>query len=213
MERGLQWKWMFRKKVGYYQNQVIRIDDTDFVLSTLWSRINPNDEYFVWKGMNDFCQIKFGGKLLQVEKFNRMHETCMDFIRKSMLKFNEHKAMNERIIDRKLFVGLAQEVGLNASHIKAMGEMRHCEITVSGDMLERLVEIQRQFERLAVMGDDEHRGFYIEVSRPTPEEWGDIKELVENQMKHGIGTLPESSTICRGWLMLLLQIPIGSTTM
>ena len=32
-----------------------------------------------------------------------------------MLKFNKHKAMNERIIDRKLFVDLAKEVGLNAS--------------------------------------------------------------------------------------------------
>lgn len=84
MERGLQWRWMFRKNVGYYQNQVVRINDTDFVLSTLWSRINPNDEYFVWKGMNDFRQIKFDGKLLQVEEFNRMHETCMDFIRKSV---------------------------------------------------------------------------------------------------------------------------------
>ena len=43
--------------------------------------------------------------------------------------------MNERIIDRKLFVDLAKEVGLNASHIEAMGEMCHCEITVGGDML------------------------------------------------------------------------------
>ena len=82
MERGLQWKWMFRENVGFYQNQVIRIDDTDFVLSTLWSRINPNDE----KSMNDFHQIKFDGKLLQVEKFNRIHKTCMGFIRKSVEK-------------------------------------------------------------------------------------------------------------------------------
>ena len=86
--------------------------------------------------------------------------------------------MNERIIDRKLFIDLAKEVGLNASHIEAMGEMRHCEITVSGDMLERLAEIQCQFERLAVMGDDESRGFYIEVPRPTPEEWDDVEELI-----------------------------------
>ena len=47
-----------------------------------------------------------------------------------------------------------------------------------GDMLERLVEIQHRFERLAVMGDDEYRGFYIEVPRPTPEEWGDAEELI-----------------------------------
>lgn len=66
MERGLQWRWMFRENVGYYQNQLVRIDDTDFVLITLWSRINPNDEYFVWKGMNDFRQIKFSGTLCRL---------------------------------------------------------------------------------------------------------------------------------------------------
>ena len=84
MERGLQWRWMFRENVGYYQNQVVRVNDIDFILSTLWSRINPSDEYFVWKGMNDFRQIKFGGKLLQVDEFNLMHETCIGFIRKSI---------------------------------------------------------------------------------------------------------------------------------
>lgn len=87
--------------------------------------------------------------------------------------------MNEKIIiDRKLFADLAKEVGLNASHIEVLGEMHHYEIIVSGDMLERLVEIQHQFEQLAVMGDDEYRGFYIEVPRPTPEEWGDVEELI-----------------------------------
>ncbi len=45
-------------------------------------------------------------------------------------------------------------------------------------MLERLVEIQHRFERLAVIGDDEYPGFYIEVPRPTPEEWGDVEKLI-----------------------------------
>ena len=81
--------------------------------------------------------------------------------------------MNERkIIDRKFFTDLAKDVGLNASHSEALGESRQWEIVVGGDMLERLVEIQHRFERLAVMGDDEYRGFHIEVPRPTPEEWG-----------------------------------------
>ena len=56
--------------------------------------------------------------------------------------------------------------------------MRHWEIIVDGDMLDRLVEIQSKFERLEVMGDDDYRGFYIEVPRPEPEEWGDAEELV-----------------------------------
>ena len=87
--------------------------------------------------------------------------------------------MNERkIIDRKLLADLAKEVGLNASHLEALGERQHWEIVVGGDMLQRLVGIQRQFERLAVMGDDEYRGFYIEVPRPTPEEWSDAEELI-----------------------------------
>ena len=87
--------------------------------------------------------------------------------------------MNERkIIDRKLLAGLAKEVSLNASHLEALGERRHWEIVVGGDMLERLVEIQNRFEQLAVMGEDEYRGFYIEVPRPAPEEWGDAKELI-----------------------------------
>lgn len=66
------------------QNGVVHIDDTDFILSTLWLRTNPNGEYFVWKGMYDFYQIKFDGKLLQVEEFNRMYETYIGFIRKSI---------------------------------------------------------------------------------------------------------------------------------
>lgn len=87
--------------------------------------------------------------------------------------------MNERnIIDRKFFADLAKEVGLNASHLEVLGESRQWEFVVGGDMLERLVEIQHQFVRLAVMGDDEYRGFYIEVPRPMPEEWGDAEELI-----------------------------------
>ena len=87
--------------------------------------------------------------------------------------------MNKRMsIDGKFFADLAKEVGLNTSHLDVLGERQHWEIVVGGDMLERQVGIQRQFERLAVMGDDEYRGFYIEVPRPAPEEWGDAEELI-----------------------------------
>lgn len=93
--------------------------------------------------------------------------------------------MNERkIIDRKFLADLAKEVGLNASHLEALGETRQWEIVVDGDMLERLVEIQHRFERLAVMGDDEYRGFYIEVPRPTQEEWGDSRSIRVTDRKH-----------------------------
>ena len=33
--RGDSWQWMFRGNVGYYYNKVVRIDDTDFVLTRI----------------------------------------------------------------------------------------------------------------------------------------------------------------------------------
>ena len=53
-------------------------------MSTLWSQIAPADEYFVWKGMNDFRQIMYQGKLLQTEEFNKMHTFCLDSIKRSL---------------------------------------------------------------------------------------------------------------------------------
>ena len=119
--------------------------------------------------------------------------------------------MNERkIIDRKLLAGFAKEVGLNASHLEALGESRQLEIVVDGDMLERLVEIQHRFERLAAMDDDEYRGFYIEVPRPTPEEWGYTEELITS------GEYDSQEAFLADWLAFnpmdtrwLLQVDTG----
>lgn len=47
------------------------------------------------------------------------------FVRESLLRFNEHIEMNERkSIDGKHLTDLAKEVGLNASHLEALGESR-----------------------------------------------------------------------------------------
>ena len=59
-------------------------DDVSQPQCTLWSQISPADEYFVWKGMNDFRQIMYQGKLLQTEEFNKMHTSCLDFIKRSL---------------------------------------------------------------------------------------------------------------------------------
>lgn len=84
MARGMRWKWMLAKNVGYYQNQVVRVDDTDFVLSTLWSYVPPQDEYSVSHGLNDFRMIMYKGKRMTVENYNEMHRYCVSFIRKSI---------------------------------------------------------------------------------------------------------------------------------
>ena len=70
--------------VHYHQNKVVRIDNVDFILSTLWSHIRPEDEYFVHRGMNDFRQILYNGRRFTPADFNAEHEKCQDFIKRSV---------------------------------------------------------------------------------------------------------------------------------
>ena len=40
---GDSWQREIAPNISYYYNKVVRIDDTDFILSTLWSRISEID--------------------------------------------------------------------------------------------------------------------------------------------------------------------------
>lgn len=79
---------------------------------------------------------------------------------------------------RHFFIDLAKEYGLNATIFEQLGSGRDTEIVIDNDTLEMLVKLQEQFARLEKMGDDEYRGFYIELLRPTPEEWGDCEASI-----------------------------------
>lgn len=80
LARGSSWQWMFRNNVGYHQNEVVRVGDTDFILSTMWSHITEENIYPVWCGMNDFHQIKYGKKTFSPFDFNAEHDFAMKFI-------------------------------------------------------------------------------------------------------------------------------------
>lgn len=81
---GDSWRRKILPNVHYYQNKVVRIDNVDFILSTLWSHIRPEDEYFVHRGMNDFRQILYNGRRFTPADFNAEHEKCLDFIKQSV---------------------------------------------------------------------------------------------------------------------------------
>ena len=83
-ERGDSWQWMFRKNVGYYYNKVVRIDDIDFILTTLWSKIPEMDMFYVLRGMNDFRQIMYDGRRFMPEDFNLEHEKCLRFLKQAV---------------------------------------------------------------------------------------------------------------------------------
>lgn len=85
-KRGDSWQYNFRKNVGCYYNKVVRIDNVDFILTTLWSMIPETDEYFVLRGMNDFRQIMYNGHRLTIEDYNQEHKKCFSFLKQAVEK-------------------------------------------------------------------------------------------------------------------------------
>ena len=81
---GDSWSRKILPNVHYHQNKVVRIDDTDFILSTLWSHIRPEDECVVRQGMYDFRQILYNGRRFTPADFNAEHEKSLYFIKRSV---------------------------------------------------------------------------------------------------------------------------------
>lgn len=83
---GDSWELLPYPNVGYYHNRVVRIDDTDFILSTLWSRISEAGERAVWGSLNDFRRIECDGVLLRPKEYNEEHDRCLRFIREAVVQ-------------------------------------------------------------------------------------------------------------------------------
>lgn len=70
-----------RKNVHYYYNKVVRIDNVDFILSTLWSHIAEEDAPYCEQCVTDFRRILYSGNILTYREFNDEHERCLAFIK------------------------------------------------------------------------------------------------------------------------------------
>ena len=57
------------------------------------------------------------------------------------------------IFNRQFFIDLAKDAELNVSHIRELSEVENHEIVVGDMLLDMLVEVQSQFERLEAMDD------------------------------------------------------------
>ncbi|MPN32396.1 hypothetical protein SDC9_179874 [bioreactor metagenome] len=83
-----------RNNIDVYYNGVIHLDNTDLVLSTLWSKIPQEDAYITERGVSDFHRILYNGELLTWNKFNEEHEKCVSFIKQSV----ENSTAKQRIV-------------------------------------------------------------------------------------------------------------------
>lgn len=78
------WCRMIKPNVGYYQNQVIRINDIDFILSTLWTDIPLNMHKHLRRRMNDFRYILYDGRTFNTDDCIVEHKKCFSFIKQSV---------------------------------------------------------------------------------------------------------------------------------
>ena len=63
------------------------------------------------------------------------------------------KNIDKQIFDRQSFIDLAKAAKLNVEHIRQLSDAGNHEIVVGGKLLDMLIEVQNQFERLEAMGD------------------------------------------------------------
>ena len=70
--------------VAYFHNKVVRIDDTDFILSTLWSFIPDRVADIAREGLNDFRAIDFDGMPLRVAQYVGEHIASVLFIERAV---------------------------------------------------------------------------------------------------------------------------------
>ena len=69
----------------------MRIDNVDFILSTLWSRIPPVDEFAIQNGMNDYAQILYNKRRLIPQNINDEFERNLAFIKQSVSESDAEK--------------------------------------------------------------------------------------------------------------------------
>ena len=73
-----------RSNVFSHYNGIVRMGDTDIILSTLWSRIPLEDAYYTEQVISDFHRILYKGELMTYSQFNAEHERCITFIKEAV---------------------------------------------------------------------------------------------------------------------------------
>lgn len=73
-----------RSNVFLVNNVTIERPSMRFIFSTLWSRINPANQWTIERRVSDFHVIKFNGKRFTTPDFNQLHEEGLKFITKEL---------------------------------------------------------------------------------------------------------------------------------
>ena len=75
-----------RSNVFLVNNHEEKINDVNFIFSTLWSKISEQNRFLIENTLYDFKSISDNNGKLQVPKFNDLHQLCYNFIQQTLLK-------------------------------------------------------------------------------------------------------------------------------
>lgn len=110
--------------VKAYYNAVVHLQNTDIIVSTLWSYIRPEDAFYTERSDSDFYRIKYNGHRMRADDFNQEHERCKTFIQQAVLN---SKAPNKVVLTHHVptFLCQAKEfVGstINGAFVTELGD-------------------------------------------------------------------------------------------
>ena len=69
-----------RKNVFLVNNVSVKLDGVKLMFSTLWGKINPQNEFLIEQAMNDFKVIKYKGYRFSAPVFTKLHGEALDFL-------------------------------------------------------------------------------------------------------------------------------------
>ena len=65
-------------------NIAIQQENVKLIFSTLWTKINPANEWEMERNISDFKLIKYNGFRFSVPVFNALHQECLNFIEQEL---------------------------------------------------------------------------------------------------------------------------------
>lgn len=77
------------KNVTLLDNKTVKINNVNFIFSTLWSKISEQNIFNIQRSVNDFKVIKSYGTNLCGLEFNLWHENSLKFIKREINKSNK----------------------------------------------------------------------------------------------------------------------------
>ncbi len=73
-----------KPNVHLVNNVTLEIENISFIFSTMWSKIDVNNNWLIENSMNDFKVIKNGAYRLSIKDYNQLHRDSMLFLKEAM---------------------------------------------------------------------------------------------------------------------------------